>query len=250
MAVMDEFKQERQALKDKPLKDKFIYFLDYYKWYVIIGVVGTILIFTLVRDMVTSRESALYGIFVNAFAVDEEASKAFLDGYAEYAGIDLNEMDIIFDSSLRMSSEGVDESSMSSTQMIMIYTAAQDLDILSLDEQNFSRYANNEYMMDLSTCLTPEQMEEYKEYLYYVDLSVIENIDDTRLVTDETYVVEYPDPSKPEAMEKPVAVGINLKASPRFSEAYIYAAEEAYIGIIGNSGQPENAKQFLQYLFS
>ncbi len=38
MAVMDEFREEREALKHGTPKEKFNYFMDYYKWYVIIGI--------------------------------------------------------------------------------------------------------------------------------------------------------------------------------------------------------------------
>ena len=39
MAVMVEFKEEREALKHGTPKQKFTYFMDYYKWYVIIAVI-------------------------------------------------------------------------------------------------------------------------------------------------------------------------------------------------------------------
>ena len=39
MAVMDEFKEEREALKRGTPKQKLAYFWYYYKWHVIISVI-------------------------------------------------------------------------------------------------------------------------------------------------------------------------------------------------------------------
>ena len=48
MAVMDEFKEEREALKNGTPKQKLAYFWYYYKWHVIISLVVIILIVSFV----------------------------------------------------------------------------------------------------------------------------------------------------------------------------------------------------------
>lgn len=37
MPVMDEFREEREAMKQKSFKERFLYFCEYYKWHVIGG---------------------------------------------------------------------------------------------------------------------------------------------------------------------------------------------------------------------
>ena len=37
MPVMDEFREERETIKNGTFKQKWQYFCDYYKWHVIIG---------------------------------------------------------------------------------------------------------------------------------------------------------------------------------------------------------------------
>ena len=44
MAVMDEFKEEREALKNGTPRQKLAYFWYYYKWHVIIALVVIIMI--------------------------------------------------------------------------------------------------------------------------------------------------------------------------------------------------------------
>ena len=70
MAVMDEFKEEREALKHGTPKQKFTYFLDYYKWYVIIAVLviaaGTYTIY----EIVTKKDTAFYVCLLNTLELD------------------------------------------------------------------------------------------------------------------------------------------------------------------------------------
>lgn len=50
MAVMDEFKEEREALKNGTPKQKLAYFWYYYKWHVIIALVVIIMIVSFVKS--------------------------------------------------------------------------------------------------------------------------------------------------------------------------------------------------------
>ena len=40
MAVMDEFKEERERMKSQPFKVRFAYFWDYHKFHVLIAAFG------------------------------------------------------------------------------------------------------------------------------------------------------------------------------------------------------------------
>ena len=50
MPVMDEFREEREAIKNSSMKKKWGYFLDYYKWYVIGGAAIILFLVFLIRD--------------------------------------------------------------------------------------------------------------------------------------------------------------------------------------------------------
>ena len=51
MAVMDEFKEEREALKNGTPRQKLTYFWYYYKWHVIIALVVIIMIVSFVKQL-------------------------------------------------------------------------------------------------------------------------------------------------------------------------------------------------------
>ena len=72
MAVMDEFKEEREQIKKRPLKERLEYFWFYYKWYVLGGILAVFVVTTLIRDIAGSRKDALYAVVVNAYITENE----------------------------------------------------------------------------------------------------------------------------------------------------------------------------------
>ena len=121
MPVMDEFKEEREALKHGTLKQKWQYFLDYYKWFVIVGVLILIFAGSFLYQLITRKERAIFAALVNAYELEPAA--AYPETFAEYAGIDLEEYDVFFDSSMYLDSSNlaaVDENTMATTQKLMV----------------------------------------------------------------------------------------------------------------------------------
>lgn len=247
MAVMDEFKEERQALKEKSFKEKLSYFWLYYKWHVIITVAVIVLGGTLIKEMVTSKDFALYGVFLNAYNKVENVTP-FTDEFIEYAGIDTNEFSVQFDNTLRMSQE-FDEAGMHASQLIMVHIAAQDLDVATMDTFNFNKYAYNSTFLDLREVLTPEELEYFQDDLFYIDSEVVKEVEriSEEMITD--YEITYPAYDDPASMTDPIPVGINLKDSEKFKEYYTYGKAEAFFGIVTNTHNTENALALLHYLF-
>ncbi len=59
MALMDEFKEEREKIKNASPEKKWKYFKDYYlKWVIAIGIIILVLIVFTV-DMLTKKENML-----------------------------------------------------------------------------------------------------------------------------------------------------------------------------------------------
>lgn len=247
MAVMDEFKTERQALKDRPFKVRFGHFWYYNKWYVIGGIIAVIFLTSLIKDMVTNKDYALYGIVVNALQISETPSD-LTDGYIEYSSIDTSKYAVLLDASLRLSQD-VDQSSMSTTQLIMAHSAAQDLDVLAMDTFNFNKYAYNHTFVDLRECLSTELLAELEDSIYYIDRAVLDKIDEAKDNANMNFSIEYPDHTKPELMEDPIPVGINLDKSEVFNSYYTFAQEEGFIGILNSSKRQENSIALIEYLY-
>ena len=63
MAVMDEFKSERESVKNEPFKKKAAYFWTYYKWFVIIPLIIIIGITSYIYHIVTDTDTVLNVIY-------------------------------------------------------------------------------------------------------------------------------------------------------------------------------------------
>ena len=158
MAVMDEFKEEREALKNGTPKQKLAYFWYYYKWHVIIALVVIIMIVSFVKQLTDRKDPAFYAVMLNASLLDQMTSEQpdFVTDFAEKEGIDLNTSDITFDTSIRIVEDSMDETSITSSQKLMVYVAANELDCMITDFTSFQKYANSSMFHDLRDILTDE----------------------------------------------------------------------------------------------
>ena len=62
--------------------------------------------------------------------------------------------------------------------------------------------------------------------------------------------IQIPDPFKPESMEKPIPVGIDISNCKAFQSAYYFSGTTLYLGVAANAPRPELTKQFINYLFT
>jgi hypothetical protein len=68
----------------------------------------------------------------------------------------------------------------------------------------------------------------------------------------QTSHIQYPDPLKPELMEDPIPVGIDITDRKTFIEAYFWTDDNAikvYLGFVPNSLRMELNHKLLDYLF-
>jgi len=248
MAVMDEFREQREALKEKSFLERLKYFTYYYKWHVLGGLAAVGLLCWFVIDMVNSKDLAMFGIFLNASSTTLESPDEFAEDFGEFAGIDLDEYGLSFEHTFRMG-EQMDQLGLQANQTIMVYLAAGDLDVMTMDEYNFNKYAYKTAYSDLRNHLSEEMLTQYKDYLFYMDEAFVEEVD--RVAKEETldYVIEYPDYANPDSLTEPIPVGINLAASEKFQEYYSYSGEDAFIGILINTKNPDKCKKLFEFLF-
>lgn len=247
MPVMDEFKEEREALKHGTLKQKLTYFADYYKWHAIITVVTLCIVISFVVQALTRKETALCVCMVNTYALETED---YITDFAEFAGIDLDSYDLNFDTNISIQAEALDESSMASSQKMLVYIAAAELDVMITDSETIKMYINNDFFYDLREFLTSEQIERYEPYFYYIDMKEIQKLQAAIDDFDESFVPYYPDPRKPEEMEQPVPVGLYLKEGEGFKENFLFMTDDAIVAVLQNTKRPETASQFVDYVMA
>jgi hypothetical protein len=247
MAVMDEFKEEREAMKHGTLKQKMSYYWLYYKWYVIVIVVVAVFIISFVHNILTRKEDVFSAAFINAWA-QEGPAEEYLQTFAQDMGIDMNKYQINLDSYLYLTQGSMDQTSMVTTQKVMAYIASNSLDVLAADETTFLSYAYSGALADLRTILTPAQMERYQPYFYYIDTKVLEKKTALEENIESSEILAYPDPTNPELMADPVPIAVFINNSPTLKEAYLFSEENVPMGIVVNTLRQQMAVAFLDYV--
>ena len=245
MPLMDEFREEREAIRHGTPKQKLAYFLDYYKWPTIVIVLVLIAIISYIVQVVTRKEVALYVCMLNTLPMDEESYSA---GFAEFADIDLGSYDLNFDTSMIIREGELDETTMASVQRFMVYIAAGELDVVVTDAGTIKNYTANDYFYDMRGFLTPEQIERYEQYFYYVDMKLVRERQEALDNLDESYVPTFLDPRRPEEMEEPVPVGLYLDNSEYLRRSFYFMESDVVLTVLQNTSHPETASRFIDYV--
>ena len=262
MAVMDEFKAEREYLKKHGTRqEKLAYFWDYYKWHTIVGVVALIIVISSIYNALTAKDMVMSGILLNCtptfdstkqdelvldFMAQQEINtkknEVFLNTSLYYSVFD-NESDIEYTNG---------ESTYTASQIMLVQVASGDLDFITGDLETLTSVAYSEFFVDLRTVLTKEQLAAYEPYLYYIDQDVLEIIENAADYSDDSTPVMIPDVDKPETMKTPIPVLIDLSRCEDIKLFYSNMKEDkpVVIGFTVNSKHAELTGKFLDYLMN
>lgn len=241
MPVMDEFKEERELIKERSFQERCSYFWDYYKWHVIGGIAIVALLGGLLHTFLTKKDTAFYAVMLNMSP--SLTAESYKEGFAEFAGIDLEKYKVYFDSDMHMDLEAMDSATVSATQKMMVYVAAGDMDVMVADTAGMNQYAYTNVLMDLREFLSEEDYKKYEPYFFYMDRSLLEN------ASDVMKPMNYPrNPSDPDSMADPVPVGIRINDCAALNNTYFFS-DRQYFSVIANSKRLELCHTFLDYIW-
>ena len=247
MAVMDEFKNERDSIKNGTLKQKISYFWCYYKWHVICSVLALVAIISLVHSIVTRKDVAFYAVMLNGF--DGGTAQEYASDVADFFNLDTEEYTVLFDTSMYIDYNSRDQRTMTSAQKLMVYLTAADLDVVISDTASLQHYSYIDTFMDLRELLSPEQLEKYQYRFYYIDRRVIE-AKNSADEADVAYMFDYPeDPTDPSTMADPVPVGIYVDDQADFTENFLYERKDLVLAAVSNTKRPEMVREYIDYIF-
>ncbi len=253
MAVMDEFKAEREYLKKHGTRqEKLAYFWDYYKWHTIVGVIALIIVISSIYNALTAKDTVLNGILLNSTTMlDTVKQDELILDFTTQQEINTKKNEIILNTSLYYTvydGETIDyansELSYTASQIMFTQVASGDLDFITGDIETLTSIAYSEFFVDLTTVLTEEQLKRYEPYLYYLDQSVLELLNETKNSTQVT----IPDIDKPETMKNPVPVMIDLSRCEDIK--IFYQNKPIVMGFAVNSKHAEMTGKFLDYLMN
>ena len=253
MPVMDEFREEREAIKQKSRKEQWDYFWGYYKWYVIGGAALLAVIIYIIYTRVTTKNEVLFGIALNSSLTEigTDASEELLAGYVSSMGLDTSKNEAYLSTGLYMRADNA-QASYQANQSIATYVAARSLDICIMDEASFAMYGYDCTFLDLETCLDKEFLDSVSDKLFYVDLPLAEEYRRRQDEDESTEDMVFPAGSDTDSMDDPHPVGIDVSGCTGLLRAYGYTEEDGplYIGIVRNSKHTDAAVKFVQFLFS
>ncbi len=246
MAAMDEFRKEREAIKHAPLKVKAAYVWDYYKWYIIVGILVIVGLVSYIHSLVTRKDVLLNGILLNVYQTEAD-SNGLAEGFYELQNIDTKEEEINLNSSLFYSKDSTQ--SYQTLQVLMTWVSAEQIDFISCsDVETMTDLAYRGYFADLSETLNPVDYEKYKDLFYYMDEDVYNKRREAADTGNDIEAIQIPDPTKPEEMKTPIPVSIRVTDSALMRKAYGAHDEELVFGISSNAPNMDMTLKFLDYI--
>ena len=248
MTIFEHIKKQHANIKDRPKEERWQYFLDYYKWHAVAILLAIVLLIQGVVSIVNRKEVVFSGILLNCvISVDDDD---FLQGFYDYAGIDAKKQQAGFYTDITLTNKN-NKNDINAFQRIMAGVATKDTDFVVGQPENFQlcAYNTSRIFMDLREFLDEDTLEKFSDRLYYIDGAVVQKLSVPVGELQDSDII-YPNPTKPETMEDPIPVGIDVSDRTDFQKAYYFPNTTLYLGVITNTPRQELTQQFIAYLFS
>lgn len=254
-AIRDEIKAARKDLVENgTFKEKVAYFFDYYAIHTI--VIAVILIFTVafIYHQVTKPEIVFNGLLLNVLSFEEGNPVEDLEsGFMDYIDMNTKEYDFSVNSSLIYKlgddSGQTQMNDYQSSQVIMTLCSAGAVDFISSPLDSILEYGYGDLIANLEDVLTEEELEKYRPYFLYADLTVVkqkaEAFDNNIKASD----IPCPDPTKPEEMKEPIPIFIDVSKCEKMANIYDYSSDTIVVAFAANAPNRDRFPDFLAYIF-
>lgn len=202
-------------MKQGTWRKKLEYFWMYYKIPFLAAVCVVIAVSYFVHAKAAEKEHALDAILldIHTDVQQEDLEKAF----AGYAGIDTQKYEVSISTDLLFSDASSGNYAMTSLARFYTQIGTEELDVCMMLEEDFSTYADAGTYLDLRQVFSEEELKQFPE-LYTDD--------------DGNVLGVYSD---------------GLKTIQEI-RGYDAPGTKAVAGILYNTGRPDTAKQFLEFL--
>ena len=249
MALMDEFKKERETvLKNGTFKQKAIYIWEYYKWHIIVPILAIIAITSYIVNLVTAPDIIMNGVMLNIHNIESaHPSETLLTDFYKEQKVDTKKEEITLNTNLHYATDDA-TSNYESAQILVAWLAAGQLDFITGDVSALTDLAYKEYFTDLRDYLSDEQLEKYEPYFLYMDYDVYQKRSEAMSNMDDASIIELPDCTKPEEMKDPIPVMIDISKSEKVKQVYGNTTEVLAFGVTVKETHKEMTTAFLDYL--
>lgn len=251
MKLREQLREELAILKALKGEERLQHLFRYYKWRILAILLCLVVLVSSVVNAVTKKDIVLSGILLNYAAEEPEGGLSKLtDDFFEQQAIDGKENTIEFITSLSYLQDNAEfaTDSYMAVENLTARISGKLLDFVVCDRYSMENLAYSEFFADLSTVLTEEQLDAYGSRLLYMDMAFLDKIKD--IVENENYdeEIKVPDSTKPETMERPVPVFINISGSSYANALYPNAKKDIVLAIAINVPHPELIRDFVDFL--
>ncbi len=248
MTIKEYYRQAYKEMKGKPAKEKWEYFWEYFKWQFLIGLLVLAMLTQGVVSCATRKTNTFAGVFVTALY--DANALGFLDDYYAYTDLDTKKQEALFYTNFLIKADN------SSSDSNMLYNIAakiftKEIDFIAGQPEPFEIFAYHTSVLlgDLREHMDEETLSCYAGRIYYIDGAVRKQLE-TELGEERPKPEDFPDPKKPELMEDPIPVGIDISGLKMLDGRIYKPGAETYIGIVSNTQRPEKFMEFLNFLWS
>ena len=175
--IKDQSGEEKTKFSDLSGKKKAQFIWDYYRWWIIGGVIAIIVLSVFIHDWrENSKPTYLYAEMLNTyFGVDK--SNTLYDDYVREAGVDLSKEQVIIGTDTFLDVDNYDTTMIAYQQRLVANYAAQAIDVVIGPKKIIEGPANCDSYADLSKTLPPDLIDELEDKgyeFYYFDPSADE----------------------------------------------------------------------------
>lgn len=249
MALMDEFREEREKVRNGTWKQKLAYFWEYYKWYVIVPALIIGFVGSTIYQKVTAPDIILNGVLLNVYSMEADSgTQKVIDEFSKEKNIDTKEYEVTLNTSMHYTADDTSgTANYESVQALMAWTAAGTVDFIGGDHASLTKLAYNGYFVDLRKFLNKDELKKYEPYFLYMDAAVSNTLDNSLENDVDSATVKIPDCTDPNSMKEPIPVMIDLSKNAKFGEIYTNSDALA-VGLAQNAPNKEMLLEFLDFL--
>lgn len=248
MTIHEYIKKAYAGIKAQPKKERLSYLWDYYKWHLIVLVAVISVSAQIIAGICTRKDTVFFGFLLNCKINTQ--NETYLQGFYDYAGINADKQEAAFYTDVILTDRNM-QSDISAFQRILAGVATKETDFIIGPAESFQvcAYNSSNFFVDLRDFFDTQTLEKFSNRLYYIDKAVLEQLKAPIGTAVDPALLIYPDPTKPELMEQPIPVGIDISDLEDFKEAYYFPDTVLYFGIIANTPRSQLVNQFVEYLF-
>lgn len=225
--------EKKTKLSEMTAKERIGYIWDYYKWYILLAIVGVIVVITIIRNLTSRKEDVLYVLMVNADTlINEEEPSDIFDEFLIGEGYDPAKEEILVNTSIRYLGGGA-ASDIYGMQAMTTILGSGTSDVCVMDEEVYTMEASEGAFLPVQFYLSEEELETLSDRILWVE--------------SDPDIQSIAEAGEDEGKGTLYARGIRLTGENDW-ESELYGDRIPVVGIAASSERPELSAKLVRYL--